>query len=57
MSATNPIKEWLARVAAECGDPDAMIEQAKSLKNENTRRLIIEYAQYWKRKLALRRPA
>ena len=53
----NPIKEWLARVAAECGNPLEMLLQAGALKNENTRRLVATYAEIWQRKLDLKRPA
>ena len=46
----NPIKEWLMRVATECGSPGAMMEAALAIKNENTRRLVVEYAKLWQRR-------
>ncbi len=49
----NPIKAWLVRVTTECGSPENMLKQAESIKNENTRRLIIERAQLWKREIKL----
>lgn len=57
MSRSNSITEWLARVAAECGSPAKMEEQARLLKNANSRRLITEYAQLWSKKLDERRRA
>lgn len=53
----NPIKEWLARVATECGNPLDMLEQASHVRNANTRKLIVDYAQLWQRKIELRIPA
>ena len=57
MSQSNPIKEWLARVAVECGNPLEMEVQARFVKNDNTRKLIVEYATLWARKLELRKRA
>ena len=48
----NPVKEWLARVAAECGTPLDMEAAGLLVKNENSRRLIINYAQLWARRRA-----
>jgi hypothetical protein len=53
----NPIKEWLALVAAECGSPFAMRVAAGNVRNENTRKLIVDYADHWHRQINLRRPA
>jgi len=53
----NSIKEWLARVAVECGAPLSMEAAGLLVKNENTRRLIVEYAQVWAKRLDLRRRA
>lgn len=47
----NPIKEWLVRVATECGSPERMLECAASVKNENTRKLITDRAQLWQREI------
>jgi len=47
----NPITEWLARVAVECGSPLQMEIDARFIKNENTRLLVIRYAQLWSRRL------
>lgn len=42
---TNPILAWLARVLNECdGSPEAMLSSAKSVRCENSRRLIEQYA-------------
>ena len=49
----NPIKEWLARVADECGSPASMLMWASNVRNENTRKLIAEYALLWQRKFSL----
>ncbi len=51
----NPVKTWLARVAAECGAPSVMLEAVNSLcpGNNNTRRLITDYAKQWERQRRL----
>ena len=48
----NPIQEWLARVAAECGNPDKMETWGLMMQNENTKRLIVDYACLWRSKVA-----
>jgi len=47
----NPIKEWLARVATECGTPREMYAQGQQLKIDNSRRLVTQYAKMWQRRL------
>ncbi len=53
----NPIKEWIARVADECGSPAEMLNRSEHIKNSNTRKLIVDYARLWQRKIDLRTPA
>lgn len=55
VARVNPIKEWLARVAAECGTPSAMLDVVSLLcpGNNNSRRLIVNYAKHWERQLRL----
>lgn len=49
MSATNPVREWLLRVAKECGSPDKMETWACCMRSENTKQLMMEYAKLWRR--------
>lgn len=45
----NPVREWLVRVAVECGSPANMLRAAAAVHNENTRRLLVAHAELWKR--------
>ncbi len=56
-SVANPIREWLARVAAETGSPVAMLMWASHVKNENSRKLIVSYAEMWLSRLNTMRRA
>lgn len=47
----NPIQEWLARVAIECGNPDKMETWGIMMQNDNTKRLIVGYALAWRTRL------
>lgn len=50
----NPVREWLCRVAQECGDPDKMETWGFMMQNDNTKRLIVEYAAQWRESLLRR---
>lgn len=49
----NTIKEWLERVALECGTWSAMKESGQRVANPNTRKLIVDYAEHWSRRVRL----
>lgn len=44
---SDPIQEWLARVEAECGSPEAILMHATHVSHENTRLLLTRHALRW----------
>jgi hypothetical protein len=56
---SNPVEEWLARVAKECGSPEQMVKATSLLdvSNVNSTKLIIAHANRWRVALDRRKPA
>lgn len=57
VSDPNPVQAWLKRVAVECGSPFKMEVEAHFVRNENARKLIVNYAIAWARKRELQNRA
>jgi len=50
---SNPIQEWLARVAKECGTPEKMETWGLMMQNDNTKRLMVGFAREWRSRISV----